>query len=63
VTQPTHARKLIIVSVNLHIYFQRSLLLNVLDEVDHADPTLTEDEELHTHKVESTFHEQVSVFG
>lgn len=40
--------------------FQRSLLLNVLDEADHADPTLTEDEELYTHKVETTFDEQES---
>lgn len=34
-----------------------------LDEVDHADPTLTGDEELYTHKVESTFDEQESVLG
>jgi hypothetical protein len=45
-------------------FFSSTLLtLNALDEVDHADPTLTGDEELHTHKVESTFDEQGSVLG
>lgn len=42
--------------------FTTLLTLNVLDEVDHADPTLTEDE-LYTHKVESAFDEQESVLG
>ena len=51
------------VSINLHLYFTPLLTLNVLDEVDHADPTLTEEEELYTHKVETTFDEQESVLG
>jgi hypothetical protein len=62
-TQPTHGRKLIMVSINLRLYFTTLLTLNVLDEVDHADPTPTEDEELYTHKVESTFDERESVLG
>ena len=51
------------VSINLHFYFIPLLTLNVLDEVDRADPTLTEEEELYTHKVETTFDEQESVLG
>jgi hypothetical protein len=51
------------VSINLRLYLTTFLTLNVLDEVEHVDPTLTEDEELYTHKVESTFDERESVLG
>lgn len=54
------------VSVNLRFVFYIYITLftlNVLDEVDHADPTITGDQELYPHNGESTTDEQESVLG
>lgn len=61
-TQQTHGRTVIMVGIDLCLYFP-TLTLNVSDEVDHADPTFAEGEEPYTHKVESRFDEQESVLG
>lgn len=59
----THAKKLIMVSINTYSYFTAPLTLKVSDEVNLADTTLAEGEELHTYKKESTVDEQGSAFG
>ena len=59
----THGRTLIMVSINLYFNFPTLIILNVSDEVNHADPTLAEGEEPYVHKLESTFDELESVLG